>query len=142
MEEGAVILAKDGRIQDPAEIRALHELVKTLDGLPLALSAAASYMRQARISPREYLQLFEKAQNKMLRYETAPLAKSISQVWDVSLGRLSPWTSELLSFLSVLDPDEIPRFLISHEIARSYLQLSEFDVVACWALLIQTGWSA
>lgn len=128
-EESVALLAKDRRIEDPTEIRALEETAYTLGGLPLALSAAASYMRQARISSRRYLQLFEKARDKMLRYEPAPLAKSISQVWDVSLGRLSPRASKLLSFLSVLDPDEIPRFLISHEIVRSDIQFSEFDVV-------------
>ena len=105
---------------------ATGQLLALLDGLPLAIAQAASYIRTTHMSTARYLALFQKGeeyQEELLseplpaavHSDRADLSRAVMTTWTLSVQKIeqeSPLSIKLLHILSFLDPDNLPSSLI------------------------------
>lgn len=112
----------------PAELRKhpkyhddIRKLIVELGYLPLALSQAGAYIDQNKLNIREYLDLYEKQKNELLRDKTMPVMDNhlpVYVTWDMSIAELSRDESgkealKLLEFISVCYPENIHKNLMT-----------------------------
>lgn len=95
------------------------EIVREMDGLPLALDQAGAYIDERRCSLADYLELYR--QEKIALLGRRPEKKtfypaSVATTWSLSFQNVrqaSPAAADLLCLCAFLDPDAIPIELIS-----------------------------
>ena len=106
---------------DPA---ALVELVAALDNLPLAISQAAAFMSENYMDVSDYLAAFKQDAADCLSKGVGDLRRpsesnnSLLSTWNMSFRRItqsSPRAADILSLMSVLDRNAIPKSLLVHE---------------------------
>lgn len=97
-----------------------------LDCLPLALSQAASFMRQQNVTVGEYIQLLDKDESRLsdlLEHNFQAygheddFSKAIACTWNIAFDLIaaeSPIAAELLAFIAFLDSKNIPKFLLRY----------------------------
>jgi tetratricopeptide (TPR) repeat protein/transcriptional regulator with XRE-family HTH domain len=113
-EEGSELLFSRSEMSLGQEERAAAaELVKQMDGLPLALDQAAAYMRTARCRVAQYLQLYQTRRKELLSTRGRPaFGHSASLVATISLSLEKVQTvwgaREALEFCAFLHPEHIP----------------------------------
>ena len=99
---------------------------EALDGNPLALSTAADFMRKARLPPREYLNVFNKGQSKLLS-EYSPGNRSIDMIFAESVDRIFGSPAELLfSMCCMLSLEAIPLWIFE-EGSKPFNSKSKFN---------------
>ncbi len=110
--------ADDEKNLSTLERTALYTLRKAMDGLPLALDQAGAYIKTARCSFHEYMDIYRK-QRKALLVErgthTSEHPETVTTTWDLSFQRIergNPAATELLRLCAFLAPDNIPEKLI------------------------------
>ncbi|RMZ87211.1 hypothetical protein DV736_g5563, partial [Chaetothyriales sp. CBS 134916] len=120
VQERLEILSNSSRRQgiesDPAAI----ELVKELDGLPLALSTAGAYLEHVTTSCSEYLQLYKASWLKL--QQTTPQLPSYEDralytTWQVTLDRIeqqNPASAKLLKLWAYFDRQDLWFELLQH----------------------------
>ncbi|KAG9230834.1 P-loop containing nucleoside triphosphate hydrolase protein [Amylocarpus encephaloides] len=102
------------------------ELVKALEYLPLAISHAASYIREMSITPARYLRLFndDKKMARLLKHTYEDLARDGGQsntvitTWRISFEQIqkdSPESAELLKIMGSLHWQSIPQYLLQQD---------------------------
>ncbi|KAM0287072.1 hypothetical protein ACHAO9_007829 [Fusarium lateritium] len=106
-------------------------LARALEHLPLAITQAASYMKMYGVSAGEYLKYLNsfKETYSVLTFEHTDSTRkrgweSLYNTWSLSFDQLSPYTINVLSLMSFLQPDSIPTSLLSQEFAEK-LQLHQ-----------------
>jgi tetratricopeptide (TPR) repeat protein/transcriptional regulator with XRE-family HTH domain len=107
----------------PGEHRATEQLVRMMDGLPLALDQAGAYVQETQCRLVDYLELFETKQGYLLSRRgegTSEHPASVAATWSLSFGRVeqqNPTATTLLRSCAFLHPDAIPEelFLASAE---------------------------
>jgi tetratricopeptide (TPR) repeat protein len=105
----------------PNEDGAAVELLRTLNGMPLAITQAAAYIkRRARMTIAEYLSEFranDKRRESLLNWDAGDLRRdesasnSVVTTWQISFERIQqerPSAAELLSLMSFFNPQGIP----------------------------------
>lgn len=104
----------------------LERLCGYLDCLPLALSQAASFMRQQNVTVGEYIQLLDNDESRLSNllehnFQTYghedDFSKAIASTWNVTFDLItaeSPIAAELLAFIAFLDSKNIPKFLLRY----------------------------
>src|SRR5262249_54458738 len=103
----------------PAEYRAAEQLVRLMDGLPLALDQAGAYIQETRGRLLEYLQLFETKQGHLLSRRGEGASEhpaSVVATWSLSFGRVeqqNPVAAALLRCCAFVHPDAIPEELFT-----------------------------
>lgn len=100
------------------EARALEELAKELDYLPLALEQAGAYIKELRSSFQDYLASYKRRGLALLEkgHPTGKYPKSVRTTWSLNFQQVeqsSPAASDLLRISAFLNPDRIPNELIS-----------------------------
>lgn len=100
------------------EARALEELAKELDYLPLALEQAGAYIKELRSSFQDYLASYRKRGLDLLErgHPAGKYPKSVRTTWSLNFQQVeqsSPAASDLLRISAFLNPDRIPNELIS-----------------------------
>ena len=97
------------------EERAAARLYELLDGLPLALDQAASYIEETQCSVGEYLALYQAQPARLLNrtdsVNTSDYPYSVATTWTLSFQRIAQSSSaaaDLLSLCAFLHPDAIP----------------------------------
>ena len=112
--------------KDPAGSPATGQLLALLDGLPLAIAQAASYIQTTHMPTERYLALFQKGEEHQkellseplpaaLHNDRADLSRAVMTTWALSVQKIeqvSPLSIKLLHILSFLDPDNLPSSLI------------------------------
>ena len=93
-------------------------IAKELGFLPLAVEQSASYIRETRCSPADYLELLRKSRTWMLNRTSKrrqsfsyEYGKTVATTWTVSFKRVekeTPLAAKLLYLLAFLDPECIP----------------------------------
>ena len=86
-------------------------LAEQLDGLPIALEQAASYISQRRISFQTYLSEFESSRKEILSWHKPELTTyptPVIAVWQSSVKQLSAPAIAILHLSSLLSPEPIP----------------------------------
>ncbi|HEY0755355.1 MAG TPA: helix-turn-helix transcriptional regulator [Ktedonobacteraceae bacterium] len=149
LEEGMRLLLHRSRLLDSTlsmhdlsleDAEALDTIIATMDGLPLALDQAATYIEATRCNPSDYLQLLRSSPLRLLdereAYGSHPL--SLTRTFMLTLARLestNALASELLTVCAFLAPESIPEeFFI-----KGAAQLGPaFEPLAVDAFLFQT----
>ncbi|KAN0072745.1 hypothetical protein V8E54_008859 [Elaphomyces granulatus] len=100
------------------------QLLRQLSCLPLAIIQAASYMNQTGISVSTYLSLLERQENEMVEllsqdfedeWRYAESKNPVAVTWLISfhqIQRLNSLAADYLSFMSCVDPRDIPLSLL------------------------------
>ncbi|KAF4459095.1 tetratricopeptide repeat-containing [Fusarium albosuccineum] len=110
-EDGSKMLLKALDLDRPSPDDEEHALAisKTFGGLPLALTQIGGFIKQRKMSLKEFLPLYERHSARIdarkapgSDYEHTP-----STVWDVSFEKLTEISTRLLNLLSFFDPDGI-----------------------------------
>lgn len=95
------------------------QLVKELDGLPLALDQAGAYVEETGCSLLEYLALYQRHHSALLNRQSglsADYPHTVAGTWSLSFQQVeqeSPAAAELLDFCAFLDPDAIPETILT-----------------------------
>lgn len=110
-EDGSKMLLKAlemDRTQLDNEQHALA-ISKTFGGLPLAITQVGGFIRQRKMSLKEFLPLYERHSAKIdaRKVPGSDYEHTLSTVWDVSFERLTANSTRLLNLLSFFDPDGI-----------------------------------
>ncbi|KAH6970347.1 hypothetical protein BKA56DRAFT_735956 [Ilyonectria sp. MPI-CAGE-AT-0026] len=104
----------------------LLTLSSRLEHLPLALAQGAAFIQETSITVAKYLQLLSNSDKDvvdLLSKEFATVGRdseapqAVAQTWILSFRQIEqqhPLASELLSFMSILDRQDIPRQFVSH----------------------------
>ena len=81
----------------------------TFGGLPLALTQIGGFIKQRKISLKEFLPLYERYSVKIdaRKVPGSDYEYTLSTVWNVSFDKLTEISTRLLSLLSFFDPDSI-----------------------------------
>ncbi len=127
-EEGVLFLLRRAKIiAEDATIDRLSEtqrkdadtLYDLLDGLPLALDQAASYMEELGSSLQEYIDLYKTRYNDLWKrrgeFSKKDYPKPVATTWSLnfeSVEQNNPAAAELLRLCAFLHPDAIPEELI------------------------------
>lgn len=119
-EEGMqLLLHRAQRLQvSEEEKREALEIVKTLDGFPLALDQAGAYVEETGCSFADYLRLYQNYRKVLLTRrgkQTSNYPDSVATTWSLSLVRVAqtnPAAAELLRLCAYLSPDRIPEELL------------------------------
>ena len=123
------------------------ELVCELDYLPLAITQAAAYIsaRATRMPVSKYLTLYRHDQCRLLDEESGDLRRdpgvpnSVIRTWQISFDQIKykwPSAAELLSFMTMLDRQGIPDFLLSAyypdalDLEAALSPLEEFSLIS------------
>jgi tetratricopeptide (TPR) repeat protein/transcriptional regulator with XRE-family HTH domain len=102
----------------PSEaLQAATDLVKAMDGLPLALDQAGAYIESTGCSLSDYLHLFQHSRGRLLAERSlgADHPQSVVQTFLLSFEQLSQRSAgaaDLLRLCALLHPDAIPEELI------------------------------
>lgn len=107
----------DDRTVDGSDI---VKLLSLLDHFPLAVSLAASFIRETKTPVAEYLEMLQRSlpdyiklsQDQTLRFELKdPPTATVIAAWDISFRRIKrdkPSAASLLQLMSMLDAHDIP----------------------------------
>ena len=124
LEESMALLSK--RLGNNQSNESLKELAEELDQVPLALVQAASFINQNRESVERYLQLYRQSDSTKIsllsdnfkdEVRHGPSKNPIATTWFVSFEYIEehdPQAAALLSFISMLANDRVPRFVLPH----------------------------
>ena len=102
--------------------------MEALGSLPLAISQAAAFMTENNLDAGEYLEAFGSDAAEFLSEDLGDHRRhpdsenSILTTWNLSfeqIGYKQPRAAEILSLISVLDKNAIPKFLLIREDERS-----------------------
>ena len=138
--------------EEPLLSPATGPLLTLLDGLPLAISQAATYIRTTHMPTANYLALFQKSEEHQqallseplpaaLRNDGTDLSRAVMTTWALSVQRIekeSPLSIKLLQIMSFLDPDNLPSSLIEAAISsetenhfKELAPLLNFGLLTC-----------
>jgi tetratricopeptide (TPR) repeat protein len=131
--EGALFLLHRAKLLDPnapletsptIEQNIAHEIVKVMDGLPLALDQAGSYIEETACGLKGYWQLYQKQGAQLLKERGALVTDHpdpVATTWSLSFKNVeqaNPAAAELLRFCVFLAPDAIPEELFTESAAE------------------------
>jgi tetratricopeptide (TPR) repeat protein len=132
LDEGAIFLLHRAKLLDPdapletasqTEQDIAREIVKLMDGLPLALDQAGAYLEETECGLRGYLRLYRDQGVKLL-IDRGVLETDhpdpVATTWSLSFKNVeqaNPAAAELLRFCAFLAPDAIPEELFTESAA-------------------------
>jgi tetratricopeptide (TPR) repeat protein len=125
-EEGAVLLLRRAGIieQDAApgsasmtDRAAALDIVRAMDGLPLALDQAGAYIEETGESLSNYLSIYHKERTELFKRRSGlvPDHPSVATTWSLAFENVkqaNPAAIELMNLCAFLAPDAIPEELI------------------------------
>jgi tetratricopeptide (TPR) repeat protein len=101
-----------------------RDLLEVLGYIPLAITQAAAYMRQNKVSMEKYLKALSQSDSNLVEHLTTELldprrrrdtASSVFLTWKLSFNQISkeePRAAEMLALMAFLDGQEIPEMLL------------------------------
>lgn len=101
--------------QDTQEIKLAVEIVKSLGGLPLAINQIASFILQRKLQLKDFPALYDKNASKIddRKSRLTSYEKTLSDVWALSLSKLSGDAAHLHGLLAFLNPDVIDETILA-----------------------------
>ncbi|KAM0169104.1 hypothetical protein ACHAPF_010290 [Botrytis cinerea] len=128
--------------------KSILELLEGLGNLPLAIVQAASYIRNTKISVRQYLKSFESEQSDLLSEEfqdvyrpDSNVPNAVMRTWHISMKKVaeeSPCSERILNTITFFNNKGIPFKLIeeaagatysNHEILLAASRLSDYSLL-------------
>ncbi len=126
MDEGVTFLLRRTRALAPGtsaqqaeQKRLAAQIVKELDGLPLALDQAGAYIEETRCGFSAYQHLYSTRRKELLQRRgrfAADHSDSVAATWSLSFQQVaqeSPAAADLLRLLAFLHPEAIPEEILS-----------------------------
>ena len=119
IEDAKCLLSKRVQLEDDVDEALSHQLLETLDFLPLAITQATAFLAENEYSIAEYLEILQKDDSEMKEFlatdiydpgRDSDLSNSILQTWKVSFDQIrtqTPLAAEILSLMAVLDRQAI-----------------------------------
>jgi hypothetical protein len=115
-----ILTSPDATIAQASETeqKLAAEIVREMDGLPLALEQAGAYIEENQSSLADYLKAYRQRQASLLARQgrtSRDYPNSVATTWSLSFQQVEQNNStaaELLRFLAFLAPDAIPEELI------------------------------
>ena len=97
--------------------QAASAIASEMDGLPLALEQAASYVTESKTTLASYLDLFQKRRRDLWPNEHSPhgYKHTVATTWNIAMERMaeeSPTAASLMNLFAFLAPNDIPRFAV------------------------------
>jgi hypothetical protein len=123
----------------PEELDAASALTHELGGHPLALAHTASLIRQRRYSVAQFLAIYAKYQDRVLKTPTRTSSSyhhSLATLWASVFVRLSERAEQLLWLLSVLDPDGVALELLEAAPMGKIMDPDHFELVPSFSFSI------
>jgi hypothetical protein len=126
LEESITLLDTRLGVEDNTFID-LKELSEELCGIPLALVQASSFIKQNFLSIPSYLEIYRSSDKDKIEllsedfdddYRDEEIRNPIATTWSVSFDYIQnrdPLAAEILSVMSMLDPQAIPESLVYNE---------------------------
>ncbi|KAJ8133393.1 hypothetical protein O1611_g240 [Lasiodiplodia mahajangana] len=115
----SILRTADGDLNEDVEPRQIQQVIELLGHLPLAISQAASFMVERSCTVEDFLEIYVESIKSEHTFEGLNTESpnlfyehSLATVWRISIGRLTPESTALLSILSCLDPDGVPEAMI------------------------------
>ena len=124
MKDAKCLLSKRVQLEDEIDGALSHQLLSTLDFLPLAITQATAFLVENQISIADYLDILQKDDSEMKDFlaidiydpaRDSDLSNSILQTWKVSFDQIKkqkPLAAEILSLMAVLDRQAISNKLL------------------------------
>jgi tetratricopeptide (TPR) repeat protein len=127
-DEGALFLLRRATILDPNDsLKAAlsvdqdtaKEIVRVMDGLPLALDQAGAYIEETGSGLSDYLQLYNSRQAELLQRRGKLVTDhpdSVATTWSLAFEKVqqaNPAPADLLRLCAFLDPDVIQEEIIT-----------------------------
>ena len=130
------------------ELGESKELLDGLEYLPLAITQAAAFITENDITLSDYLNIFNSDDSELVdllstdhsdQRRDSDIQNSIVRTWKISFDQISkqqPRAAELLSLMSVLDRQEIPKMLIQEsaekliEFTKALGTLKSFSLIS------------
>lgn len=110
-DDGSKMLLKALELDhtSPDDEQHAFAISKTFGGLPLALTQIGGFIKQRKMSLKEFLPLYERYSAKIdaRKVPGSDYEHTLSTVWNVSFERLTENSTRLLNLLSFFDPDGI-----------------------------------
>ncbi|RYP89134.1 hypothetical protein DL769_000182 [Monosporascus sp. CRB-8-3] len=117
-EDGSKMLLKalDLDRTSPDDEQHAFAISKTFCGLPLALTQVGGFIKQRKMSLKEFLPLYERYSVKIdaRKVPGSDYEHTLSTVWNVSFEKLTGTSTRLLNLLSFFDPDGISEDILLH----------------------------
>lgn len=126
--EGILLLLRRALILKPtdsldnssdADRRCAKEIVREMNGLPLALDQVGAYIVETGSSISNYLSLYRERRSSLLkqtsRVSPSKYPHTVATVWSISfeeVNKANPPATKLLRLCAFLDPDAIPEEII------------------------------
>ena len=121
---------KSGMTQSQTNESTVEELLEVLAYIPLAITQAAAFMKRSHMDISNYLKALKKGDQNLSAFLSKELQdprrergypNSVFRTWKISFDQLlvqEPPTAELLSFIAVLDRQQIPEILLRMLISK------------------------
>jgi tetratricopeptide (TPR) repeat protein len=129
-EEGGLFLLRRAGLLGPEEqldlddalCHAAMDIARMVDGLPLALDQAGSFIEEVKCSLEEYLSLYQKSRKQMLGRRGNPIFDHplpVATTWSLSfehVQRDNPVAADMLRLCAFLAADDIPEELLTQDV--------------------------
>ena len=92
-----------------AEDRAAASMItEHFSGWPMGLRFTAAFIRSKRLTPTRFLRLHNERNNENQLCSFLESSSTVNSIWDLALSDIPAEAFELLNYLALLDPGEIP----------------------------------
>jgi hypothetical protein len=115
LEDGVALLqSKMERHDRSIPVQLAEDIVREAGGLPLAINQIGSYIATTHASPREFLVKYQEKEGEAQRIHSYAIPptdlqpQNLATVWDITLQKLTPAATFVLTAMVILDPDAIP----------------------------------
>jgi tetratricopeptide (TPR) repeat protein len=120
----AELLLESKMLKGYWDIAVARDLLEVLGYIPLAITQAAAYMRQNRVSMEKYLKALSQSDSNLVEHLTTELLdprrrrdapSSVFLTWKLSFDQINkeePRAAEMLSLMAFLDRQGIPEMLL------------------------------
>ncbi|OPB46100.1 kinesin [Trichoderma guizhouense] len=148
MNEGESVQLLRAKLKDiSATVTQFSTLSSQLEHLPLALAQAAAFIQETSITVHKYLQLLSNSDMNIVHllskdFETVgrdtEAPQAVAQTWMLSfqqIERQHVLASELLSFMSMLDRQDIPAEFLSHYGEQAGVPRGEMELTEALGIL-------
>ena len=120
-----------GTIKTDVANDTLRTIADQLDGLPLAISQAGSYMLRHHLSPLEHKYILDKTRKDHVATFSLPIKMSLDRSEIEELPAL-----EILCFMSILDASHVPKYLLLNRSLDLKSRISMEDLDGLIAFLL------
>ena len=87
---------------------AASKITEYFSGWPRGLRLTATFIRSKKLTPTRFVRLHNELNDKKQQCSVLESSMTVDSIWDLVLSDIPGDASELLDYLSLLDPDDIP----------------------------------